>query len=120
MSAMASRLSNHWIRWVRAITAASGPAEITAAARRPATIGTAPTVPTALLTGPGGPEVTTPPAVDIMQILPGLPIRRSFENLHEGARSAIGLALPDQAMHDAKESRPNQGDQRGKPWPAGL
>jgi len=27
--------------------------------------------------------------------------------------AAIGLALADQAMHDPKESQPNQGDQRG-------
>src|SRR5262249_35500278 len=33
---VASALSNHWIRWVRAITAANGRADISAAARRPA------------------------------------------------------------------------------------
>jgi hypothetical protein len=34
---VASPLSNHWIRWVKAMTAANGPAEIRAAARCPAT-----------------------------------------------------------------------------------
>jgi hypothetical protein len=39
-------------------------------------------------------------------------------DLDRGA--AIGLALADQAMRDAKESRPNQGDQRVDPGRAGL
>jgi len=39
----------------------------------------------------------------------------------QGARSAIGFALADQAMRDAEEAdRTKETDDPAPPWPAGL